>query len=47
MQDWQKAMGIDWITGRKTLAQAIPPAYTRYIGERLLAHLKDKDAQAV
>lgn len=33
------AMGIDW-TNRKELAQAIPPAYTRYIGEFLMKHLR-------
>ena len=29
----QRLMGIDWMT-RKEIGQAIPPAYTRYIGER-------------
>jgi DNA (cytosine-5)-methyltransferase 1 len=33
-----EAMGIDWMNGNE-LCQAIPPAYTRFIGERLLAHL--------
>ncbi len=33
------AMGIDWMT-QAELAQAIPPAYTKYIGEHILAHLQ-------
>lgn len=32
------AMGIDWMTLAE-LCQAIPPAYTRFIGAHLLAHL--------
>lgn len=35
------AMGIDWMT-RKELAQAIPPAYTEYIGRQLLNILHKK-----
>jgi len=34
------AMGIDWMT-RDELSQAIPPAYTRWIGERLLESLRE------
>ncbi len=33
--DAQIAMDIDWMVG-KELAQAIPPAYTRWIGEQML-----------
>ena len=36
--DWERVMGIDWMT-RDELAQAIPPAYTEIIGGRLLEHL--------
>jgi len=34
------AMGIDWME-RKELAQAIPPAYTEYLGRQLLAALAE------
>lgn len=34
----KQAMGINWMT-RKELGEAIPPAYTRYIGEQLLTAL--------
>jgi DNA (cytosine-5)-methyltransferase 1 len=36
---WCEAMGIDWMR-RKELAQAIPPAYTEYIGKQLLRYIE-------
>lgn len=39
----REAMGIDWMTGAE-LSQAIPPAYTEYIGKHLLAYLKGENA---
>lgn len=39
VQEWQKAMGIDWTSDRKALAEAIPPAYTQLIGGQLIAAL--------
>ncbi len=34
-----EAMGIDWMTTGE-IAEAIPPAYTEFIGAQLLAHIK-------
>ena len=33
-KDWRVAMGIDWMT-RSEIKEAIPPAYTEYIGQYL------------
>jgi hypothetical protein len=35
--EMQQAMGIDWTDVREELTEAIPPAYTEYIGRAFLA----------
>ena len=40
--EWQQAMGIDWLSTRHELAQAIPPAYTHYIGTQMIKHLSQQ-----
>lgn len=37
MREANAVMGIDWMT-RKELSQAIPPAYSEFIGKALLGH---------
>ena len=41
----KKAMGIDWMTPHE-LTQAIPPAFTEFIGGYLLAELKGRQEAA-
>ena len=34
--EWQEAMGIHWTDDRHSIAEAIPPAYTEWIGKQLM-----------
>ena len=38
---WQSAMGIDWTDDRHSIAEAIPPAFTEYIGGFLMAAVRE------
>jgi DNA (cytosine-5)-methyltransferase 1 len=38
--EWQRAMGIDWTDNRKSIAEAIPPAYTEYIGRQIMRRIQ-------
>ena len=43
VEDARAAMGIDWMTLAE-LCQAIPPAYTKWIGEHLLSLIEQREA---
>jgi DNA (cytosine-5)-methyltransferase 1 len=45
-EEAREAMGIDWMS-REDIAQAIPPAYTQWIGEQLLDALGHDRPEAV
>jgi DNA (cytosine-5)-methyltransferase 1 len=45
VQACRDASGIDWMT-RSELDEAIPPAYTKYIGEQLMRHVRQSTARA-
>lgn len=39
VREWQDAMDIHWTNVRKEIAEAIPPAYARCIGQELMKHV--------
>lgn len=39
LEEWKKAMGIDWNIKRSEIVEAIPPQYTEYIGKQLIDYL--------
>jgi DNA (cytosine-5)-methyltransferase 1 len=43
---WQTAMGIDWTDVRHEIAEAIPPAYTEFIGRQLMAEVVRRQGAA-
>ena len=39
LEQWSESMGIDWMNA-KGLAEAIPPAYTEFIGRAVMAEME-------
>jgi DNA (cytosine-5)-methyltransferase 1 len=46
LETQKRAMGVDWKVTLPELSQAIPPAYTRHIGERLIQHLESHQTRS-
>lgn len=44
--EWRRAMGIDWTWDRKSIAEAVPPAYGLEIGAALLRHVQGLEVAA-
>lgn len=44
VKQWQEAMGIPWTDNRKSIAEAIPPAYSRFIGGQIMQYLESQSA---
>lgn len=44
LEQQKAAMGVDWDVTLEELSEAIPPAFTEFIGERLLAHIGSEAA---
>lgn len=40
LDEWRDAMGIDWMQTKLEIAEAIPPAYTAFLGAALLRQLQ-------
>lgn len=43
LKSWQEAMGIDWMA-KEELTQAIPPAYSEYLGRQVIAQCFERAA---
>ncbi len=39
LREGQSALGVDWMSQWEDVTEAIPPAYTEFLGEQLIAHL--------
>lgn len=39
LEDWQRAMGMTWTRNPRSIALAIPPAYSEYLGRQMLGFM--------
>ena len=44
VKQWQDAMGIHHTYSRKSIAEAIPPAFARFVGGQVMAYLESQKA---
>jgi DNA (cytosine-5)-methyltransferase 1 len=44
VKQWQDAMDMHWTDNRKSIAEAIPKAYTRFIGGQIMQRLESEAA---
>lgn len=42
VETWSSSMGIDWMD-RRELAQAIPPAFTEFIGKQMMQYIRSRE----
>lgn len=45
-QRWAEIMGIDWPMAQRELSEAIPPAYSEFIGRAAIAHIEQSRREA-
>jgi hypothetical protein len=46
LEEWSAAMGIDWMHSKAVMSQAIPPAYTEWLGHALMRRVSRSPAWA-
>lgn len=44
LEEAQAAMGCEWMSDFRDVAEAVPPAYTEFLGEQLLAIITEENA---
>jgi DNA (cytosine-5)-methyltransferase 1 len=43
---WAEGMGVEWMTDKHEIAQAVPPAYAAFIGRAALHHINGSEKAA-